>query len=135
MSSTAARPERDDLHLSTPGTSERRARRWPLRVGLLAVGAIAVAAPMVAAEPASAPDVPVARRVAPAAAEPVREAAAPSAFADLGDLTLLSAVVAGQARTEVPPPPTTTTTTTTAPPTTTTTAAPAPAPAPAAEPL
>ncbi|MEZ5140030.1 MAG: transglycosylase family protein [Acidimicrobiales bacterium] len=89
---------------------------------------------MVAAEPASAPDVPLARQVAPAAAEPVRQAPAPTAFADLGDLTLLSAVVAGQARTEVPPPPTTTTTTTTAPPTTTTTAAPAPAPAPAAEP-
>ncbi len=42
MSSTAARPERDDRPPSTPGTSSRRARRWPLRVGLLALGLLVV---------------------------------------------------------------------------------------------
>jgi hypothetical protein len=59
MARTPARPERRQPP-STPGTSERRARRWPLPVGLLALGAIAVAAPMVAADPASAPVQPTA---------------------------------------------------------------------------
>lgn len=56
MHSTPARAtERADQPPSTSGTSAGRARRWPLRAGLLALGAIALAAPMVAAEPASAP--------------------------------------------------------------------------------
>jgi hypothetical protein len=141
MSSTAARLERDDRPPSTPGTSDRRARRWPLRVGLLALGVLAVAAPMVAAEPASAPVTAEAasavRRVAVEPASPIRRAKAPTtAFASIGDVTYLSAVVASEAGGEIappppPPPPPPTTTTTTAPPAPPTTAAPAPAPEPA----
>lgn len=72
MQRNAARAsERADQDPSTPGTSEGRARRWPLRAGLLALGAIALAAPMVAADPVSAPVQPTAVPASPASA--VRE--------------------------------------------------------------
>ena len=38
MTTAPARPVRDDHPPSTSGTSTRRARRWPLGVGLLADG-------------------------------------------------------------------------------------------------
>jgi hypothetical protein len=124
----------------------RRARRWPLRLGLLSFGLFAVAAPMVAAEPASAPlrsetAEAVATTVAtarPAVALRAEVAGSDQAFTGVGDVALVAGAVAAQAAAglEVPPPPTTTTT---APPTTTTTTTappppPAPAPAPAPEP-
>ena len=71
MQSTPTRATDGANPASTDGTSHRRARRWPLRAGILAMAAIAVAAPMVAAEPASAPVQPTA--VAAVAADAVIE--------------------------------------------------------------
>ena len=73
MRTTRARAvKRADQPPSTPGTPTRRARRWPLAVGVLTIAAMAMAAPMVAAEPAGAP----ARSVEAAApARPVHKAA------------------------------------------------------------
>ncbi len=135
---------------STNGTFGERARRWPLRAGIVTLVALGVAAPVVAAEPAAAPkptpvEVPDA---SPASALP--GSSATGAFRDLGLKAMLGASAASRsADVAVPPAPTTTTTTappvtttTTAPPVTTTTApppppttappAPEPAPAPAA---
>lgn len=71
MRSTPTRATDGAIPPSTDGTSEGRARRWPLGAGILAMAAIAVAAPMVAAEPASAPVQPTA--VAAVAADAVIE--------------------------------------------------------------
>lgn len=69
MQTTPTRAQHAEHPPSTPGTPDRRARRWPLRAGVLAVGAIGLAAPMVAADPASAPVQPT--TLTPAAARAV----------------------------------------------------------------
>lgn len=74
MQSNLARATKRDQPPSTPGTSGRRARRWPFGIGILAVGALALAAPMVAAEPASAPVQPTAQPALPAQAVAARPA-------------------------------------------------------------
>ncbi len=137
MRTTRARAEHADHPPSTSGTPERRARRWPLTAGILAVGAIALAAPMVvAAEPAAAPTteaITAARPADPVEAPERDDAEGWTAFSKLGDVTEVAGAATATAAAETPvPAPTTTTTTpptTTAPPTTAppTTAAPAPA--------
>lgn len=139
MKTATARAKRADQPPSTPGTSERRARLWPITVTFLAIGLIGLAAQVVAADPISEPvstttlSRSVAAIVAAAPATPVRAVERPelNAFADVGDVTLVSAAVASHAAADIdvtPPPPTTTTTTTAPPP------PPAPAPAPVAAP-
>ena len=58
MSINSTRASGADQPPSIHGTFAERARRWPLRVGLIALLGIGVAAPMVAADPASAPTNP-----------------------------------------------------------------------------
>lgn len=64
MKTTRARAEHADRPPSTSGTPNRRARRWSLVAGILAVGSLALAAPMASADPASGTDVAVAAKVA-----------------------------------------------------------------------
>lgn len=138
MDNASARTKRDEHPPSTAGTSPRRARYWPLTVAVLVVGSIAALASVASAGPI-VDSVETTAQVALAAKTPearpakaVAEAPRTTAFAKVGDITLVSAATtataAGKLDITPPPPPPTTTTTTTAPP------APAPAPAPAAEP-
>jgi hypothetical protein len=141
MDNASARTKRDEHPPSTAGTSSRRARFWPLTVAVLVVGSVAALASVASAGPIT-DSVETTAQVALAARTPearpakaVAEAPRTTAFAKVGDITLVSAATTATAAGKLditppppPPPPTTTTTTTTAPP------APAPAPAPAAEP-
>lgn len=141
MSTTPSRTERADQPPSTSGTSSRRARLWSAGAIVLVAAVVGLAAQVVAADPASEPvttttlsrSVKTITEAVPA--KPIRAAQQPSlrAFAELGDVTLVSAATASRAagRIDVTPPPPPTTTTTTS---TTTTAPPAPAPAPVAAP-
>ncbi len=135
MNHATARAKRDEQPPSTPGTPAGRARFWPLAVSVLAIGLVATVASVASASAigesvrttavvAAATKTPEARP-----AKAVAQAPKTTAFAELGDITLVSAATASTAASKLditppPPPPPVTTTTTTAPP------APAPAPAP-----
>ncbi|CAN5779567.1 hypothetical protein BH23ACT2_BH23ACT2_17490 [soil metagenome] len=139
MTRSDARTHSADHPPSTSGTPPWRARRWPVRAGIVAVAGLALAAPMVAADPANDPEPTgtvgdaLASEIARAVPASAISEAAPdgSVFADNVRYSMVLAaggVDAPEVSEPAPPP------TTEAP--TTTTEAPAPppteAPAPAA---
>ncbi|MCU1371460.1 MAG: hypothetical protein JWO77_2654, partial [Ilumatobacteraceae bacterium] len=128
MNKAAARAKGAEQPPSTGGTSAGRARLWSVAAGVLAVGMIAAVAQVASADPIVEPATVTARAARIAEAQPakavaqarkaVAQAPKTTAFADLGDVTLVGAATAATAAdaldiTPPPPPPTTTTTTTT----------------------
>jgi hypothetical protein len=116
MPKATTRAKRDEQPPSTSGTSTRRARRWPVAGAMLAVGLIAAVAQVAAADPLAEPvkattPTATAARVAPARpAKAVAQAPRTNAFANLGDIALVSAATASRAAggldvTPPPPPP------------------------------
>ncbi len=154
MNRSDARAHRADHPLSPSGTPPRRARRWPVRAGIVAVAGFALAAPMVAADPALAPEpapepagdamaAEISRAVPAAAISQMAPVSTGPSFAERAQYSLVI-LAGGLEGPEVPeaepePAPTTTeapTTTTEAPTTTTeapTTTTEAPAPPPTTE--